>query len=275
MFIEPLPDKIEAGGVSFEAMTKGSGHPLLFLHAGHGVDAADPLVERLSADYRVTVASHPGFGTSTRPAGITTVDDLSYAYIDLVDALGMEDAILVGASFGGWIAAEIAIKCARRFSELILVDPIGAKFSDRESRDVVDIFGRMPEELPELLFADPDAGRAAFANFDFVNLPEEVSLRVARNREALVQYGWAPTLYDPKLKQRLRRIDIPTLVLRGAEDRFTRADYSRDFAAAIPGAKYEQIPNAGHYGYYEQPDDYASHVLAFLGQSRALRGNAA
>jgi len=275
MFVHPLPDKLKAGGVTFELMTKGSGPPLLFLHAGHGIDAQDPLVERLAAKYRVIAPSHPGFGASERPSWINTVDDLAYSYLDLIEKLGLEEMLLVGASFGGWIAAELAVRGVRRFSELVLIDPVGAKFSDRETRDIADIFARTNDELPALLFSDPEAGRRTFANFDFVSLPEAVSLRVARNREALVLFGWSPTLYNPKLRQRLRRIEIPTLVLRGADDRFTSTDYSRNYAAAIPGARYEVVQRAGHYGYFERPDEYVSRVLAFLSQSRTPRDNVA
>ena len=168
MFVEPLPDRFEAGGVKFEMMTKGSGRPLLFLHAGHGIDAKDPMVERLSANFKVIAASHPGFGLSERPETITNVDDIVYAYLDLVEKLDLKDAVLVGASFGAWIAAELAVRGTGRFSQLVLLNPVGIKVSDREHRDFVDIFGRVKEELPAILFSDP-------------NLPEAVSTRFARN----------------------------------------------------------------------------------------------
>ena len=269
MFVEAMPDRVEAGGVTFETMTRGAGKPLLFLHAGHGMDANDPLVERLAAKYKVTAASHPGWGLTPRPADVTTVDDLAYSYLDLIEKLNLQDITLDGASLGGWLACELATKGTGRISNLVLLDAVGIKVSDRETRDIVDIFAHTNDQMPGLLFSDPEAGKRAFANFDFVNMPEEVAVRFARNREALVQFGWSPTLYNPKLKQRLHRIRVPTLVLWGADDRFTASSYGRAYAAAIPGAKFETIANAGHYGYYEQPDEYAKQILAFLNPARA------
>jgi pimeloyl-ACP methyl ester carboxylesterase len=245
-------------------MIKGEGRPLLFLHGGHGVDANDPLVERLAKNYKVIVPSHPGYGGSERPHGIDTVDDIVHVYLDLIENLNLKDIILVGVSFGGWIAAELATKGTGRFSHLVLIDALGVKFGDRESRDIKDIFATVIDDIPTLFFSDPDKGRAAFGNFDFVNMTDEVAMRFARNREALTLYGWSPTLYNPKLRQRLHRIKIPTLVLWGADDKVVPPSYGKSYANAIAGAQYAVIEKAGHYGYVEQPDAFADKIRDFL-----------
>ena len=89
-------------------------------------------------------------------------------------------------------------------------------------------------------------------------------MRFVRNREALLLYGWSPTLYNPKLRHRLHRIEVPTLLLWGAQDGIVSTDYGRQYAAAIPRATFEVVEDAGHYGYLEQPDAFAAKIDAFL-----------
>jgi len=265
MFLQALPERKTFAGTETELLIRGEGQPLLFLHAGHGFDPSDPLIERLSQQYQVFAASHPGFGASPRPDGVDTVDDIAYRYLDLIEDLGLEDIVVVGVSFGGWIAAELATKGSGRIAKLVLIDPVGVKFGDRETRDITDIYATTAQQIPELFFADEAKGLAVLNNLDFKDLPEETALRFARNREALTLFGWAPTLYNPKLKGRLHRIKVPTLLVWGADDRIVSADYGRQYAAAIPGARLEVIEGAGHYGYLEQPQAFADTIEAFLG----------
>jgi pimeloyl-ACP methyl ester carboxylesterase len=96
------------------------------------------------------------------------------------------------------------------------------------------------------------------------SLPENELILMARSREATGRYGWTPYLHDPKLKGRLHRIHIPTLVLWGEADRVVKPDYGRAFAAAIPGARFAGIENAGHFPHLEQPDAFARRVLDFV-----------
>ncbi len=86
---------------------------------------------------------------------------------------------------------------------------------------------------------------------------------IASNRVALSLYGWDPYLHNPKLKSRLHRIDVPTLVIWGASDGLVKPSYGRAYAELIPGAKFVQIEQAGHAPHVEQPEAFAKHVLAF------------
>ncbi|MDF7774767.1 alpha/beta hydrolase [Sphingomonas sp. AOB5] len=265
MFLTALPERKTVAGAETELLIKGEGQPVLFLHAGHGFDPSDPLIERLAKTHKVVAPSLPGFGASPRPHDVTTVDDIAYRVLDLIEELDLTDIILVGVSFGGWVAAELATKGTGRIAKLVLIDPLGVKFGDRESRDIVDIYAHTAQEIPAMFFADEAKGMEVLHNLDFKDLPEETALRFARNREALTLFGYNPTLYNPKLKSRLHRIKVPTLVVSGAEDRITVPDYGRNYAAAIPGARFENISGAGHYGYLEQPAAFADKIEAFLG----------
>ena len=87
---------------------------------------------------------------------------------------------------------------------------------------------------------------------------------IARNREATALYAWEPYFHDPKLRRRLHRITVPTLLLWGADDRFVAADYyGAAYRDAIPGAGLETIPGAGHFPHLEQPEALAERVRAF------------
>src|SRR5262245_60062948 len=127
-------------GVRLEVIERGRGAPLLFLHPEIGIEGSAPAIDALARSRRVIAPTHPGFGGSDLPKGFSTVDDLSYFYLDFLEALSLRDVALVGVSFGAWIAAEIAVKSTERISHLVLVNAVGIKVSDRETRDIVDVW---------------------------------------------------------------------------------------------------------------------------------------
>jgi pimeloyl-ACP methyl ester carboxylesterase len=245
-------------GARLEMHEQGRGRPILFLHPHIGLDPAAPVFALLAAGGRLIAPSHPGFGRSERPDDVTTVDDLAYFYLDVMDALDLNDTIVVGSSFGGWIAASMAVKSTARMSRLVLANPVGIKVGDRETRDIPDIFAMMENDFLAAAFADPAAGRR-----DYKTMPPEASFIAARNREATAFFAWSPYMHDPKLKGRLHRIRVPTAVLWGAADRFLPESYGRAFCAAIPGASFTAIERAGHFPHIEQPQAFAEQVFAF------------
>ncbi|HUB95884.1 MAG TPA: alpha/beta fold hydrolase [Stellaceae bacterium] len=249
---------VTVAGVRIEMVERGTGRPLLFLHPAIGIDPAAPVLDALAAKARVIAPSHPGFGGSDQPKDMNTVDDLAYFYLDLLEALEIKNAILVGVSFGGWIAAEIAIKSTERIGHLVLADPVGIKVGDRETRDIADIFAMTEPQFNERAYFDPAAAKR-----DYPAMAEADLVAIARNREATARYAWTPYMHDPKLKGRLHRIGVPTLVLWGAADRIVTPDYGRAYAAAIPGARFAEIARAGHFPHLEAADDFSARVLAF------------
>jgi pimeloyl-ACP methyl ester carboxylesterase len=264
MFISSLPETRVIDGTRIELLIKGEGQSLLFLHAGHGFDLDGPLVETLSKTYRVIAPSHPGFGASELPRHITSTDDLVYFYLDLIEALDLRDLIVVGVSFGGWLAAELATRGTGRIAKLVLIDAVGVKFSGRETRDITDIFARTLEEIPTLFFHDSKKGMAVLGGLDFKSMTLDSVTRFARNRESLLLFGWSPTLYNPKLLSRLHRVHVPVLVLWGADDEVVSPEYGEKYAAAFENGTFQKIPDAGHYGYLEQPEAFGRKVTEFL-----------
>ena len=110
------PQRLSCTGTTIEAVDKGQGRPILFLHPGIGIDPAAPVLADLAKAGRVIAPSHPGFGRAQLPKGMTTVDDVSYFYLDLLDTLDLHDVLVVGVGLGGWLAAEIATKNSTRLS---------------------------------------------------------------------------------------------------------------------------------------------------------------
>src|SRR3989449_1331564 len=122
--------------VQLECIERGHGRPILWLHGEEGLDPEAPVLDRLATHGRLLAPSHPGFGHSPEAASIDAVDDLAYLYLDLLAQQDARDAVVIGCSLGGWIAAEMAVKCTERVARLILIAPLGIKVGDRETRDM-------------------------------------------------------------------------------------------------------------------------------------------
>jgi len=255
-----MTEAVVINGVRTELIERGQGRPLLFLHPATGIAGNAPVLDALAKRARVIAPTHPGFGRSEAPKGFDSVDDLAYFYLDLLDQLGLADVALVGVSFGGWVAAAIAIKSTARLSHLVLANPVGIKVGGREQRDIADIFAVTEDEYLALAYCDPKAGKR-----DYKAMPEGEVLAASRNREATARYAWSPYMHDPKLKGRLHRIRIPTLMLWGTSDRVLSEAYGRAYCTAIPGARWQPVERAGHYPHEEQPQEFADKVFAFIG----------
>src|SRR5436190_13227983 len=145
---------VTINGANIELVRRGKGRPILFLHPHIGLHGSDAFIAQLSEHGEVILPSHPGYGHSDLPPGISTVDDMSYLYLDLLDALNLRDVTVVGASLGGWLAAEIATKTTARISRLVLLGALGVKLGPRDKSDVVDIFATARGRWEELTFRD-------------------------------------------------------------------------------------------------------------------------
>jgi pimeloyl-ACP methyl ester carboxylesterase len=254
---------LSVADTSLEVIERGEGRPLLFLHAGEGLAPERPWLDLLGSRYRVIAPWHPGWDNSPLLEGMGVVDDLAYLYLDLAAELELDDAVLVGACFGGWVAAEIMVRSTARFSRLVLVDPLGVKFSGRDERDITDMHALARPEYLKLAWADPAKGEV-----DFTKLPDSELAAIVRGREAFALYGWKPYMHNPRLKRWLHRIDRPTLLLWGAEDRIVTPAYGESWCRAIPNARLELIADAGHFPHWEQPEAFVDKLTAVVEGNR-------
>jgi pimeloyl-ACP methyl ester carboxylesterase len=154
---------VSLAGTSLALIERGEGRDLLFLHAGEGLMPERPWLDLLSRHYRVIAPWHPGYGDSPLIDGAGSVDDLAYLYLDLAAELGLDNAVLVGADLGGWIAAEMMVRSTARFSRLMLVAPLGIKLRGREERDIADVHAMTRADYLQLAWADPANWRRSCA----------------------------------------------------------------------------------------------------------------
>jgi pimeloyl-ACP methyl ester carboxylesterase len=255
-------ERIEVGGISLETEVAGSGPPLLFLHGGDYVAQNRPFLDRLAVRFRIVAPRHPGFGATPRPAWFRSVNDIAYLYLDLLERLDLEEVLLAGSSFGGWIALEMAVRSGARLGRLVLIDALGVKFGGREERDIADIYALPADEVLRRTFVDP-----ARVVPDYAALDDAAALAIARDREATALYGWKPYMHDPALAHWLHRITRPALVLWGGQDGIVTPAYGEKLAAALPHSRFERIAGAAHYPQIEQPESVAQAIERFAAEN--------
>ena len=244
-------------GVDVPLVRSGSGPTVLVFHGGEGPVDHLPFAKRLSGSFETLYPTHPGFDGSPIPEHFDNLQDLIFLYLDLIDTLELQDATLLGFSMGGWLAAEIAVMNTSRFSKLVLVDSVGIKPGGSFDRDVADVFALPADDL--LSAAWHDRTKAP----DLAEMTESKLQTVAANKVAHGLYTWEPYMHNPKLRYRLHRIDIPTLLIWGADDRIVTTDYGASLRDLIPGARMSVIPEAGHHPHIEQPEKFVERFLEF------------
>src|SRR3954468_16431424 len=148
-------ERLRVGDLELETLRGGSGPRVLLLHGTTSLSPETPFLRLLAEHAEIVAPSHPGFRNSPRPDEFDSMYDLVHLYLSLIDQLADERLTVLGLSFGGWIAAEIAAACAHRIGRLILVDPVGIKVSGREDRNIVHLFNTHPAEVQRLGWHDP------------------------------------------------------------------------------------------------------------------------
>jgi pimeloyl-ACP methyl ester carboxylesterase len=248
---------------------RGDAPTLLLLHGINTISPGAPFLDLLAGQGEIVAPSHPGFGKSPGPGERDTIYDLVHVYRAVLDALPAEKVTLVGFSFGGWIAAELAAGGHPKLERLVLVDPFGIKLGGREERDFPHLFNTNPAELDRCAWHDPanrPPGSFGIGWHSAIGdaMSDDEMVTLARNWDSLCLYAWRPHLYNPQLKQWLHRIAVPTLVLWGTSDRIVTPDYGRAYAGLIPGARFQTIEAAGHHPELEQPQAFVAAVARFL-----------
>jgi len=255
-------ETMQLGEVEIELYQGGGGQPLLYLHGGSGLVPEAPFLASLCRRFRVIAPVHPGFGGSSLPIWIDSVDDFAHLYLELIGRLKLSSVMLVGHSIGGWTAAEIATKSTASIDRLVLVAPVGIKVGPVDKLDIPDIYAMPQDQIDRLLYADPERWRP-----DAGKLSDAELLTRARNRQTLALITWEPYMHNPKLRHRLHTIDRPTLLIRGAQDGLVAKDYAAAYAGLIPGAKLVTIDGAGHAPQVEQAERFVAEIVRFAGGS--------
>jgi pimeloyl-ACP methyl ester carboxylesterase len=244
-------------GCNVRLMRGGAGQPLLVLHGASGAGAWLPFMASLAERFDVIVPEHPGFGYSDTPDWLDNIHDMAYYYLDVLDQLDLHRVHLLGLSLGGWIAAELAVRDTRRLASLALVGSAGIHVPGVEQ---IDTFLRTDEQRIRDFFYDQTRADEMIARL----LRPELEDVAMQNRVATARLSWQPRGHDPHLHKWLHRIDVPTLLLWGANDRLFPKDYAFAFQKLIPGSKVAIIPECGHVPNVEKPAAFVAELEHFI-----------
>jgi pimeloyl-ACP methyl ester carboxylesterase len=265
---DPVEEYLDFPGGRVHVLRGGHGPALLLLHAAGGAGRWHQFHELLARQFTVFAPDHPGFGGSDELASVEGVDDLVYHYLDVIDRLGLDRPHVVGMSFGGWVAAELAVAAPLAIGSLVLFGPAGLRLPEHP---VADLFLMTPQQRKIALFRDSAKAATIFpADPDL-----DAVLDAYRDLTALARFAWSPLLSNPKLERRLHRVTAPTRVVWASDDRLIPIAHGRRYAELIPGAEFTVIEDCGHAACFERPRESADLVTEFLlagAESSGARG---
>jgi pimeloyl-ACP methyl ester carboxylesterase len=238
---------VQAGSIGQVEVTiqdRDRTRPFLLLHGGGGVltmaGFADLLAERTHS--RVLLPTHPGFGGTPRAEGLTGVTELARAYVAMLEQFDLTDVTVIGNSFGGWLAAEIALQESPRVSGAVIIDGVGIEV---DGHPMTDISRLAPAEIPAYSFHDPSKAP----------IPQSAGgTGPSPDLRAMIGYA-GPAMSDPTLLRRLGGLDLPVHVVWGESDRIVDPGYGKAYAAAIPMATFTVLPRTGHLPQLETPEE--------------------
>ncbi|XVV08430.1 alpha/beta fold hydrolase [Actinoplanes sp. CA-131856] len=212
---------------------------VLVLHGAAGPDSVNSLVSHLSGSNRVIAPTHPGWDGTERPDDLDSVAGLAGLYLDRLERPDLTGVTVVGVSFGGWVAAEMAVTDrGRRIGRLVLIDAVGPRIEGHPPA--------MPSGPPP-----PAAGSRT-------------------GTMAVFRAYTSGGLEDQGLLGRFEGLTIPVQLIWGANDRVVTPEFGRLYAAAVPGARFTVIPGGGHLPMREAPEATFAAIDDFL--SRSLPG---
>jgi pimeloyl-ACP methyl ester carboxylesterase len=252
---------VEVAGVQLELVRGGTGEPLLILHNELGNPGWFRFHQALAEHYTLYIPSHPGWGNSQRLEWAMNVRDLVGWYAAALRDLGLTSCNVVGFSFGGWIAAELAVLNPGQFKKMVLVNPMGIK-------------PREGEILQFLITARPTLIAKQFHNVDAV--PEIAQLyggpdprpddleQWEINREATARLAWKPFMFDLAMPYLAPTIKVPTLILCSQYDEVVPIDCGRQYHELIEGSRFRVIEDCGHAAEIEKPVEVADAIREFL-----------
>lgn len=250
---------IEVDGCRTHYRRAGKGTALVFLHGASGAPLVLPFMARLAQRFDVVVPDHPGYGQSDEPEWLENIHDVAYFYLDFLAALGLERAVIVGSSMGGWMALEMAVRNTSRIGALVLVSPAGVAAPGAEP---ADIFLLSPEETIRRLFHDE---RYAEERLAAPMTPEAIDLAL-KNRHTTARLAWEPRLHDPMLPKWLHRIDVPVAIVWGSEDRILPVGIAHELKRLLPRAELAIFERCGHLPQVEKMEDFCELVERFAGK---------
>lgn len=272
LVVEPDETVIGVWGEALEIHIKhaGRGAPVVYLGSFVGSGAWEPFLDALAQDWTVHAVEFPGSSPVDRAAihQVETYWDLVLVVQEALDGLGLDRPALIGHSFGGMVAADLAAHFPDRFSKLVLISALGL-WSDEEPVRTTELIASAPEDIPGFLFHDPTSPAAGSA-LALPDDPDDAVRAIAAGVWAMACAGkfiWP--IPDNGLAKRLHRITAETLVIWGREDKVVPVGYAERFGAALGTARVEILDACGHMPQIERRDDVVGLISGFLGSETA------
>lgn len=264
-----MGDVVTPSGQRLHVEEEGSGPPVLIVHGwamASGILA--PLAARLGAGRRVIRYDLRGHGASA-PAAVATLDDHAADLAALVEALALEEVLVVAWSLGALVLLRALPAIRRRVAGAVL---IGATPRFTASEGWVDgLPARQVEVLAQRFRRDPARTRARFLA-DLLLAPEREAIgpdRLATLDASMALPDGATALAGLEilstadLRSDLAGLDLPLLLVHGGADPICPAGASRAMAAAVPGARLAILPDAGHAPFLTREGEVAGAILEF------------
>ena len=254
------------GNMQVDIVQVGTGPSLLLLHSLLAERSSfDRILPELASRYRVTVPNLPGYGASAALAPPVGIEDYADWVAEMSAALQLPpDTAVLGNGLGGFVAVTLAARHGSLFGPLIVADALPG-FPPEGKAPLRALAARVSEQ--GMAGALDIAIRRMFPEHYIASHPSVIEERKRALATAdPAAFGRAClALAELDLAPRLATIANRTLVIVGAEDRTTPPEIARELAAAIPAARYVEIPECGHCPQLEKPQDLAALVVQFLG----------
>jgi pimeloyl-ACP methyl ester carboxylesterase len=265
--LEGRQRQVRVGGEWLEVVRVGSGEPIVVVPGlAGGWRLVAPLAVRLAKRFEVHVCGLRGDRFPAAGPWARDMSDHARDVAEVIDGLGLERPALLGVSFGGAVALELALEMPQTISALTLIG-VEARFrttiASTIARRVLERFplpsnNRFVNQFFNLLHPGrPESDE--LANF-VVERCWETDQSVMARRLALLES------FD--VTDRLWQMDLPTLVLGGTRDVIVPPARQKALAAAIPGARFETLEGAGHVGFLSHAGEVARHVGSLVRQAR-------
>jgi pimeloyl-ACP methyl ester carboxylesterase len=256
------PEKIAVHGLDVAYRRQGDGERIVYLHGIGMTRRWLPLHEHLSQLGDVVAPEHPGFGDTPLPDWLDGFDDLVLHYAEFFDACELDRVHLVGHSFGGWVAAELAAFFPERLRSLTLVAPLGLRVPGHTPTDLFRMSG---DRYFELCFNGRQSDHVdEFSDGDAI---EDMFLYYAE-MTAFAKVAWNPR-YDRKLDRRLARVRCPARVIAAEEDRILPRAHVDRYAELLADAAVVTVAGeagpTGHAVVAQEPQRVADQVAALIG----------
>ncbi|MGE3245174.1 MAG: alpha/beta fold hydrolase [Beijerinckiaceae bacterium] len=240
----------------------GGKETILYLRSEESLPGDKAFEDALAARYDVIVPDHPGFGASENPDWFRGMGDVAYFYLDFLQSLGLQGIHVVGASMGGWIGAEIAVRDASRIASLSLISPLGVR---QPGAAFGDIFLWTAEQNVRNRFHD-EAKANAFLQSEQT---AETTTALLKDRYATARIGWSPRFHNPELQRWLHRIGRPALLVWGEDDRIAPLAMAQAWQAGLPQSRLVTIEKCGHLPHIETAGRTAEEVLTFIEEAQS------